>query len=142
MLSHIKDNWKQLDWARLYCQAMSLFALQGLMILLLYARLGWNASPGSLPLGLQLDPLHGVVHLISGLIGAYFGFVRPAGAVRFIQVFAIFYLGLAVFGTFTHMHFGMQLELPENSLHWTLGLLAAAVGFGPALLKAFGFRRA
>jgi hypothetical protein len=93
---------------------MSLFALQGLVILLLYARLGWNASPEALPLGLQLDPLHGVVHLISGLIGAYFGFLRPAGAARFIQVFAIFYLGLAVFGTFTHMHFGMQLELPEK----------------------------
>ena len=134
-------NWKQVDWARLYCRVMSLFALQGLVILLLYARLGWNASPEALPLSLQLDPLHGVVHLVSGLIGAYFGFVRPAGAVRFIRVFAIFYLALAVFGTFTHIHFGMQLALPENSLHWTLGLLAGATGFGPAAVEALGLSR-
>jgi hypothetical protein len=136
------NNWKQADWARLYCRVMALFALQGVVILLAYAWLGWNTSPDALPPGLQLDPMHGVIHLVSGIIGAYFGFVRPSGAVRFIQIFALFYLGLAILGTFTHVHFGLQLELPENSLHWTLGLLAAAIGFGPVFLSAMRSGRA
>ena len=41
---------------------------------------------------------------------------------------------LAVLGTFTPYHFGMQLEFNENALHWVLGSLAFAAGFGPALL--------
>jgi hypothetical protein len=125
----------QAGWAVLYCRVMGLFALQGLVILALYATMGFDSNPDALPPGLQLDPLHGVIHLVSGIIGLYFGFVRPSGAIRYIQVFAIFYLLLAIFGTFTDIHFGMQLEFSENALHWPLGLIAAAIGFGMLLLR-------
>ena len=124
----------QQDWAVLYCKVMSLFVLQGVIILTLYSMRGFDADPDTLPPLLRLDPMHGVIHLVTGLIGTYFAFWKPSGALNFLRVFTIFYLGLAILGTFTHMHFGMQLELEENLFHWPLALLAAAVAFGMNLL--------
>lgn len=122
-------------WARLYCQATLLFAAQGVLLLTLYSVRGFDTNPDSLPLGLQLDPRHSVIHLVFGIIGAAIGFWQPQGAVPFTVFFGLFYLTLAVFGTFTPIHFGMQLLLPENALHWTLGTLAAVIGVA-ALLAA------
>jgi hypothetical protein len=113
---------------------LALGAVQGVVVLALYALMGPQTTPDDLPPGLQLDPLHGVIHLLSGLIGGYIGFWRPLAAVRFTQLFAAFYLLLAALGTFTSIHFGLQIALPENVLHWTLGLVAAAIGFGPLLV--------
>lgn len=124
----------QQDWAVLYCKVMTLFVLQGIIILVLYSLRGFDANPDSLPPGLRLDLMHGVIHLVTGLIGTYFAFWRPSGALGFLRVFTVFYLGLAVFGTFTNIHFGMQLEAEENLFHWPLGLIAAAIAFGMSLL--------
>ena len=115
------------DLARLYCQATLLFALQGALLLLIYSVRGFDTNPDSLPIGLQLDPRHSVIHLLFGLIGATIGFKQPEGAVPFTLFFGLFYITLAMFGTFTPVHFGMQLLLPENTLHWTLGTLAAVI---------------
>ena len=123
----------QQDWTVLYCKVMSLFVLQGLIILALYSMRGFDADPDSLPPGLRLDPAHGVIHLVTGLIGSYFAFWRPSGALTFLRLFSIFYLGLAFFGTFTNIHFGLQLELEENLFHWPLGLAAAFIAFGMSL---------
>ena len=124
----------QQDWALLYCKVMTLFVLQGVVILLLYSARGFNTDPDTLPPGLRLDPLHGDIHLVTGLIGTYFAFWKPSGALNFLRVFTIFYLGLAILGTFTHTHFGMQLEFEENSFHWTLSVIAVAIAFGMSLL--------
>jgi hypothetical protein len=133
--AHFESPRKQL-WARLFCSLLTFGAVQGVVVLALYALMGPQTTPDDLPLGLKLDPLHGVIHLLSGLIGGYIGFWRPSAAVRFTQIFAVFYLLLAVFGTFTSIHFGMQIAPPENVLHWTLGLIAATIGFGPLLVSA------
>ena len=98
--------------------------------------MGFDASPDSMPPGLRLDPMHAVIHLVTGLIGSYFGFRRPSGALTFLRVFTIFYLGLAIFGTFTNMHFGMQLEFEENAFHWPLSLIAGAIAFGMSFLPS------
>lgn len=124
----------QQDWAVLYCKVMSLFVLQGIVILVIYTMRGFDADPDSLPPLMKLDPMHGVIHLVTGLIGSYFAFWKPSGAVNFLRVFSIFYLGLAFFGTFTDMHFGLQLELEENLFHWPLALVASAIAFGMNLL--------
>jgi hypothetical protein len=124
----------QQDWVLFYCRVMSLFVLQGVIILLLYSLRGFNTDPDTLPPGLRLDPLHGVIHLVTGLIGSYFGFLRPSGALTFLRVFTVFYLGLAILGTFTPAHFGMQLELEENLFHWPLSLIAGAIAFGMSFL--------
>ena len=125
----------QQGWAVLWCRFMSLFAAQGVVLLVLYAIKGPSAGPDGLPPGLQLDRLHAVIHLVSGLIGGAIGFWRPAWAIRFTQLFSVFYLLLAVFGTFTSLHFGMQLEFSENALHWGLEIPAALIGFAPLLTR-------
>src|SRR5713101_8025206 len=79
--------------ARLYCQAT--------LLVLIYSVRGFDTNPDSLPLGLQLDPRHSVIHLLFGLIGAAIGFWQPEGAVPFTLFFGLFYIGLAIFGTFT-----------------------------------------
>ena len=122
----------------LYCRALLLFIFQGILILVMHAVVGWDTPRGQFPIGLRLDPLHGVVHLVSGLIAAYIGFGPPSeeAAIRFTRLFAIFYLALAVFGTFTNLHFGLELGFSENAIHWILGGISAAIGFGPALAAA------
>ncbi len=133
--AHFESSREQL-LARLFCSLLTFGAVQGVVVLGLYAFMGPQTTPDDLPLGLQLDPLHGVIHLLSGLIGGYIGFWRPSAAVRFTQLFAVFYLLLAVVGTFSSMHFGMQIAPPENVLHWILGLIATTIGFGPFLVSA------
>jgi hypothetical protein len=132
-----KFSWPRTweGWARLYCQATVLFAAQGALLLLIYSVRGFNTDPYSLPLGLQLDPRHSLIHLLFGLIGAAIGFWQPEGAVPFAMVFGLFYIALAIFGTFTPIHFGMKLALSENALHWTLGSIAAVIGIGAMLQR-------
>ena len=125
----------QQDWAVLYCKVMTLFVLQGLIILIIYSMRGFDTNPDTLPPGLKLDPAHGVIHFVTGLIGTYFAFWRPSGALTFLRIFAVFYIGLAVLGTFTDMHFGLQLEMEENLFHWPLGLAAAFIAFGMSFLQ-------
>jgi hypothetical protein len=110
---------------------MTLFALQGVVVLGFYAAWGLDTPPDALPYGLKLDPAHGVLHLMTGLVAGVLGFRRSAFARPFLQVFGITYLALAVLGTFTAVDFGMQLLIPENALHWTLGALGTVVGFHP-----------
>jgi hypothetical protein len=126
----------QNEWALLYCKVMTLFVLQGIVILVLYSLRGFNTDPDTLPPGLRLDPLHGFIHLVTGLIGTYVAFWRPASALNFLRCFTVFYLGLAILGTFTRTHFGMQLEFEENSFHWTLSVIAVAIAFGMSFLPA------
>lgn len=124
------------DWARLFCIALSLFIIQGIVVLAFYILNGIDTSPEALPVGLQLDPIHAIIHLITGIIAALFAYRYPQRAPAFLRAFAIFYLALAIFGTFTNIHFGLQLELPENVLHWSIGGLAAVIGYAPLLNRA------
>jgi hypothetical protein len=115
----------------LFCGAMTFFALQGAYVGLTYAFAGPGIGPDSFLTGFRLDPIHAVVHFALGVAGAYVGFFRPSLALFFTRFFAVFYLTLAFFGTFTNIHFGMRLGLSENSLHWSLGALTATIGFLP-----------
>jgi hypothetical protein len=126
----------RVDWARLFCMVLSLFVIQGVIVLGFYALRGADQPPEALPTGLQLDPIHAVIHLVTGLVAAFFAFGYPRRAAAFLRAFAIFYLALAILGTFTDIHFGMQLELPENALHWSIGTLAAVIGYAPLLGSA------
>lgn len=104
------------------------FLLQGAGLLTAYAMLGFDTDPDSFPPGLRLDPLHAGVHLVWGIAATYVGFVRPRWATPFILAFAVFYLGLAIVGTFTSQHFGLRLGAGENMFHWLAGPAALAVG--------------
>lgn len=124
-------TWSQATWAVVSCRLLALFVPHALAALTFYVVLGPAATAEDLPRGFQVDRWHGVVHLTVGLLGAYFGFWRPAAALAFLRVFAVVYLVLAVLGTFTTVHLGLELGLEENGLHWVLGLAAAAIGFLP-----------
>lgn len=115
---------------------MILFILQGIVVLIMHAVSGWRTPRGDFLIGFRLDPLHGGLHLVTGLIASYIGFGPPSekAAVAFTQGFGIFYLLLAFFGTFTNIHFGLELGLSENSFHWMVGGFSALIGFGPALV--------
>ena len=130
MNSIFKIPSSQQDWVMLYCKVMSLFVLQGAVILVLYSMRGFDTHPDALPFLLRLDPMHGVIHLVTGLIGTYFAFWKPSRALTFLRAFTLFYLGLAFFGTFTNIHFGLYLKTEENLFHWTVTSLAAAISFG------------
>jgi hypothetical protein len=123
-------------WAVLYCRGLVLFIIQGFLVLAMYAVYGWHTPRSEFPIGFRLDPLHGVLHLVTGVIATYIGYGPPSEktAVRFTQGFGIFYLLLAVFGTFTKFHLGLELGFSENSIHWILGGLSALIGFGPGIL--------
>src|SRR3972149_6282379 len=128
----------QTAWAVLYCRGLALFIFQGFLILMMHAISGWQTPRGDFPLGFRLDPMHGVFHLVTGIIATYIGFGPPSEktAVRFTQVFGIFYLLLAVFGTFTKFHLGLELGFSENAIHWILGGYSALIGFGPGIVAS------
>ncbi|HWE21270.1 MAG TPA: hypothetical protein VG758_29560 [Hyphomicrobiaceae bacterium] len=111
-------------WA---ARASLYFVVQGALVLLAYAYYGLDSDPQSFPLGFRLDPIHAGVHLVWGLIGAYIGFFRPRFATAFVLAFAAFYTGLAILGTFTNLHFGMQLG-HTALFHWVLVAPVWAVG--------------
>lgn len=129
----------QADWAVLFCRGLILFIIQGAGVLVSHAVVGWTTPKDLFPLGLRLDPLHGVVHLVTGIIAATIGFAaQGAAAVRFTQAFGVFYLLLAAFGTFTKIHFGLELGFNENAIHWVLGGWSAVIGFGPLIFGGRG----
>lgn len=119
------------------CKAMTLFfAVQGAVVLTVYSVRGFDLPLDALPLGFKLDPRHASLHLVTGVMAALFAFGVPQLARRFLQVFAVFYLGLAVIGTFTDQHFGMHLHLDEHLFHYAVGAVVAVVAFHPRTAPA------
>lgn len=112
-------------WAARYT---SILLPQGLLAFLLHAWLGFEANHADFPVGIKLDAVHAVTHILWGAAGAYYGFVRPNLAVPYLIVFGVYYVALSAFGTFTDYHFGLQLGLRENIAHWTLGPLGLLIG--------------
>jgi hypothetical protein len=116
-----------------FTRALVYFLIQGAGLLVAYWWIGFDTSPDVFPPGLRLDPIHAGVHAVWGAVATYVGFVRPGYATGFVLAFAIFYLGLAILGTFGDHHFGMRLGGGENVFHWIIGPTAMAVG----LIAAF-----
>ena len=108
---------------------LGLFALQGIVVLAAFAALGPETVSSDLPLGMQLDPRHAVLHLFVGVTALVTGFAMPTLSRMYLAVFGVTYVALAFFGTFTSIDFGMELWLPENTLHWVLGLGSVALAW-------------
>jgi len=91
-----------------------------------------DTTSGSL-LGFQVDLVHNLVHLLTGIVplaAAFGGWAR-----RFNQVFGIIYLLVGIAGLFPFLYFGdkllgiMAVNGADNVLHLVVGIVAAAVGF-------------
>lgn len=125
---HFRAVWGgRADLPRRMTQALTLFAIQGVAVLGAYAVRGFDTASDSLPPGFQLDPRHAVLHLGVGLTACAAALGRRRRSQVFLAAFGAGYLGLAALGTFTAVDFGMELEVPENTLHWALGTLAVVV---------------
>lgn len=91
-----------------------------------------DTTSGSL-LGFDVDLIHNLVHLLTGVLGlaaAFTGWAR-----RFNQIFGIVYLLVGIAGLIPALYFNqrllglMHVNADDNVLHLVVGTLAAAVGF-------------
>jgi|ERR1700737_2555521 putative Ca2+/H+ antiporter (TMEM165/GDT1 family) len=91
-----------------------------------------DTTSGSL-LGFDVDLVHNLVHLLTGVLGlaaAFTGWPR-----RFNQIFGIVYLLVGIAGLIPALYFNqrllglMHVNAADNVLHLVVGLLAAVVGF-------------
>ena len=93
-------------------------------------------APGYV-LGLGVDVIHNIIHLVIGLLGlaaAFTGWSR-----RYNQVIGIIYLVLGLAGLIPPLHFGMSGDMrllgitfvngADNVLHLVVGIVQIAVGF-------------
>ena len=104
------------------------FLALGGILLAVYAIKGFRIDPQSFPLGFQLDPLQAGLYFVWGAIGCAIGFYRPRLAAGFVLASAALLTLLAVLGTFTPYHLGMQLTPRVNLFHWLLAPFAWAIG--------------
>ncbi len=117
-------------WA---ARATGLLLPQGLLVLAIYAILGFDLPLESLPLGLRIDPLHAVMHAIWGAAGAFVGFVKPDWSIPWLILFGVYYLVMSILGMFTDIHFGLHLGPRENSFHLVIGSASFALGIYSAM---------
>jgi len=92
----------------------------------------FDTNGGSI-LGFQVDIVHNLVHLLTGIVGiaaAMTGWSR-----RFNQVFGIIYLLIGLAGLIPAFYFGgrllglMHVNAADNVLHLVVGIVAAGAGF-------------
>lgn len=104
------------------------------IVFLLIGILGliFDTTSGSL-LGFDVDLVHNLVHLLTGILGlaaAFTGWSR-----RFNQIFGIIYIVVGIAGLFPFLYFDqrllglMHVDAADNVLHLIVGLIAAGVGF-------------
>src|SRR5262245_51833360 len=93
-------------------------------------------------LGMHLTPVHNIIHIVSGVLALYFGFIAPGGARGFAIAFGSIYLllGFAGFAAPNLVaaaigHDGMVNAgalMPDNVVHIVLGGVFLATGFAAA----------
>ncbi len=84
-------------------------------------------------MGFDVDLVHNLVHLVTGLVGlaaAFTGWSR-----LFNQIFGIIYIIVGIAGLIPALYFDgrllgiMHINAADNVLHLVVGVIAAAVGF-------------
>lgn len=89
-------------------------------------------APAGLLFGVfAVDPLHNMLHLITGVVALVVGLGSERNSTIFFQVFGILYTLLAVVG-FVYggsVMLGMAHNTADAGLHLAIGLVALFVGF-------------
>lgn len=81
-----------------------------------------------------VDPLHNVVHLISGTLAIIFSLTSESAARTFAKVFGFFYGLVAVVGLFStnNQIFGiMANNAADTFLHFLFAIVFLALGYAP-----------
>ena len=131
-MNRLEDRVEQMEWTPNRILALIvgvIFTLLGIVGFFVSS----SMTPGRL-LGFDVDLVHNLVHLITGLIGlaaAFTGWSR-----LFNQVFGIVYLLLGIAGLFyPGLYFSgrllgiMHVNAADHWLHIIAGVIAIAVGF-------------
>ena len=95
------------------------------MVLLIVGGLGFYSDP---LFGIfEVDALHNIVHLLTGVLGLLAVSMDWEG--MFAKVFGVVYALVAVFGFWMGGMLGMQMNMADNLLHLVLALVFLCLGF-------------
>jgi hypothetical protein len=97
---------------------------------------GLGLIPALTPAGLLfgvfvVNPLHNMVHIITGLIALAVGFSNERASTVYFQVFGILYALVAVLGFFrgNAPMWGMAHNTPDAGLHLLIAAVALYIGY-------------
>lgn len=89
------------------------------------------ASDGHLLGIFEIDALHNVIHLLSGLIALVVAFKSDAAARMYFKIFGVVYLLVTILGFVQGSVLGLfDVNMADNALHLVIAALALWVGFG------------
>ncbi len=95
------------------------------VVLLIVGGLGFFSDP---LFGIfEVDPLHNIVHLLTGVLGLLA--VSLDWETMFARTFGVIYALVAVLGFWMGSVLGMQMNMADNVLHLVLALVFLCLGF-------------
>jgi hypothetical protein len=104
------------------------------VVLIVIGLLGFIASDLMAGLlGAAPSLVHNVIHMATGLFGAYFGFLAASAARSFAQVFGVIYTVIALLGLVAPavlIGIGIEVTAMYNVIHLVVGLWGLWAGFG------------
>ena len=105
-------------------------------VLLLVGVLGFipGIAPNGMLLGIfMINPLHNIVHILTGVLSVYFARQSDSAASKFAYAFAAVYALVALLGLTTNSVLGLiPINSADNVLHVALTLIYAYIGYSLA----------
>ncbi len=96
------------------------------VVLLLFGIVGFLV--GDSLVGFGLNPLHNIVHLLTGAVFAWAGFAASAPVHKVNQIVGIVYIIVGLVGFAGVLGF-LNVNLADNVLHLIIGAAGAYVGY-------------
>jgi uncharacterized membrane protein YtjA (UPF0391 family) len=91
-------------------------------------------SPDGQLLGyFMINPMHNLVHIITGIVALWVGFTSAHASKIFFKVFGVIYVLVALLGLYygEHAIFGLIANnMADVGLHFVVGIIALFLGFG------------
>lgn len=91
---------------------------------------GITSSAGNLLGIFQVDTLHNIVHLLTGVLALVVARGSGEGTRLYFQVFGVVYAIVTVLGFVGGSVLGMQMNGADNVLHLVIAVVALYAGFG------------
>lgn len=82
-----------------------------------------------------INPLHNLIHIITGIIALWVGFSSAHASKIFFKIFGVMYVVVALLGLYygDQPIFGLIANnMPDVGLHFVVGIIALILGFGCA----------
>ncbi len=97
-------------------------------------------SPNNMLMGcFHINPLHNLIHSITGIIALWVGFTSHRASKIFFKIFGAIYILIALLG----LYYGEQAifglianNMADIGLHFVVGIIALMLGFGCCCCKS------